>query len=90
MLTKQLRELERQAESIELSKFTAKMKTILEDEFNYELNPVAYQAFGTVIWFPKNEPMDLTLMSKTITMEELVPIRTEAQLRKLIKSKLKK
>jgi hypothetical protein len=87
---KQLRELERQADVIELSKFTSKMKSILEGEFNYEVNPVAYQMFGEFIWFPKNEPMDLELMSKTITMKELVPIKTESQLRKLIKSKLKK
>jgi hypothetical protein len=60
------------------------------NQFNYEHNPVMFQIFGEHVWFPTKEPMDLMLASKSITMSELVPIRTENQLVKLIKSKLAK
>jgi hypothetical protein len=59
-------------------------------EFNYEPNPVMFQIFGEHVWFPKKEPTDLLLASKTIRMNELVTIKTESELRNLINLKLNK
>ena len=67
---------------------TEKIREILEGEFGYKANQAMYQMTGQFIWFPTNEPLDLNLASKSITMSELVPIFTEKQLRNLIKSKL--
>lgn len=69
---------------------TEKIKSILEGEFAYKLNPVMYQIFNEFIWYPTTEPLDLHLTSKSIKMSELVPIRTESELRNLINLKLKK
>lgn len=60
------------------------------NQFNYQSNPVMFQVFGEHVWFPTKEPIDLMLPSKCITLSELVPMRTENQLVKLIKSKLNK
>ena len=66
---------------------TEKIKEILE-EFAYYANPVMFDLFGEYVWVPTQEPIDLSLPLKTIKMSELIPIRTETQLRTLIKSKL--
>lgn len=93
MTTKQLRELHRQSTVVSAEPgviSSSKIQLILEGEFGYELNPIMFQMFGKYVWIPKNEPMDLTLGLKTISMDELIPIKTESELRKFIKSKLKK
>lgn len=68
---------------------TKKVSEIL-NRFNYHPNPVMFQISGEHIWMPMNEPIDLELPSKCIRMGELVSVRTENQLVKLIKSKLNK
>jgi hypothetical protein len=62
--------------------------TKILNEFHYEPNPVMFQIFGEHVWFPTKEDLDLNLSSKTIRMSELVPIKSEAELIKLIKSKI--
>jgi hypothetical protein len=69
---------------------STKQITSILSQFGYQANPVMFQITGEHVWMPMNEPMDLNLANKTIRMNELVPIKTESQLRKLIKSKLGK
>lgn len=68
---------------------TEKIREILEGEFGYKANQAMYQMTGQFIWFPTDQPLDMTLASKSIKMSELVSVFTEKQLRTLIKSKLK-
>ena len=64
--------------------------TSILNEFGYVPNPVMYQITGEHVWMPMNEPIDLNLANKTIRMSELVPLKKASELRKLIKSKLRK
>jgi hypothetical protein len=68
---------------------TETIREILEGEFGYKANQAVYRMTGEFVWFPTNEPLDMTLASKSIKMSELVPVFTEKQLRTLIQSKLK-
>jgi hypothetical protein len=68
---------------------TAEIKSILEGEFGYKANQAVYRMTGEFVWFPTDQPLDMTLASKSIKMSELSSIFTEAQLRNLITSKLK-
>lgn len=69
---------------------STKQITSILSQFGYKANPVMFQITGEHVWMPMNEPMDLNLPNKTIRMNELVTIKTESQLRKLIKVKLGK
>jgi len=69
---------------------TEKMRSILEGEFGYKCNQAMYELSGEFVWLPTNEPIDMTLQSKSIKMSELSSIFTESQLRNLITSKLNK
>jgi hypothetical protein len=69
---------------------STKQITSILSQFGYKANPVMFQITGENVWMPMNEPMDLNLPNKTIRMNELVTIKTESQLRKLIKVKLGK
>jgi len=57
-------------------------------EFSYKANEVMFQITGEHVWIPTNQPLDMSLPLKSIRMSELVPIRTESELRNLIKTKL--
>jgi len=66
---------------------TKKMKQILQS-YGYEPNEVHYNMFGEFAWYPKNEPIDLNLPKKILTLDELKVIKTETELLKVIKNKL--
>jgi hypothetical protein len=67
---------------------TQKIQSILEGKYGYKCNQAMYQMFGEFIWFPSEQPLDLSLVSKSIKMSELSTIFTEKQLVNLIESKL--
>ena len=67
---------------------TQKMKQILES-YGYEPNEVHYNMFGEFAWYPKNQPIDLNLPKKILKLEELIKIKTEKELVKIILKKLK-
>lgn len=66
---------------------TNKMKQILQS-YGYQPNEVHYNMFGELAWYPKNEPIDLNLPKKILTLQQLTVIKTEKELIKIIKNKL--
>ena len=67
---------------------TNKMKEILQS-YGYEPNEIHYNMFGELAWYPKNEPIDLNLPKKILTLNQLKVIKTEKELVRIIENKLK-
>ena len=65
---------------------TEKISKILA-KHQYKANPIIAQIFGEIVWTPTTS-LSLSSTKSFIRLSELVPIKTENELLKLIKSKL--